>query len=782
MKKYNLIVILFVTIVTPFCASAYNITGRIIDETSKSPLHKAIFLARNSENKVVIGLEADQSGRFTSGNVSDSLLNIKVYHNERYDTLRMSLRGIPEGLIDIGDIHLRRTPVELDEVTVTASNGAIQTPDKYILYPSYKDLSQSASSINLLGNLQYSLPGLKVTESLNQVSVNGLAPVYMINGRKVSLSRILALNNSNIQHIEYYDNPQMRFGERPAINFVLKPRVDGGSFLANINSAVTTENLGGNIGITYYKGKSEWNINYDLSHRDYNDRRVSQTEHFIGGQATDITRAYNGQPGRFGYTNNNIVLDYTFKPTEQSLFSIDLSGNFYKQHLNDIAYLSQVYNGSIASSETSTYRFAKLTSPAIDLYFRQKFRSNHTLEVNAYSLYYDGDFSRLYSNGLENTNINTNTNNKSWCIGGELKYSIKFNSQTAYFGLSESYNHASNKLTEQGTFEDSRIGINNLFAYGQLSGRLTSKLAYNASLGLKVFLSYNDMVHNNAARAKGSLNLTYNVTQPVSISYMFIYDPSMPGVESQSTIVQSVSDFLLHTGNANIKPSTLLKNQVRAQYLGKNLISLLTIGYSRTLNPIYYDYTYIHNTSSPYHNKFLGRSENGRHNNAFCIEGELGYRNLFNHLNIGLVGGWCNYSLQRNNWNDSYSFGFGGINASFKISDFTLSTQYTIYPFYSLTGNTYSRPERWNSITAQYKYRNWFFRLTAINLFTKRGSLYHSWTSGSTYTSENWIDIHNCGNMIMLSATYRFNFGESMNKEKRSLKNGNIDSGLNMNL
>jgi hypothetical protein len=760
---------------------AYRITGRIVDDRLNKPLHGAVFLARNENNRVVIGIQADQAGRFTSCDVSDSILNVMVYHNENYDTLRMTLRGVPEGITDIGDLQLKRAAVQLKEVTVTASANPVQAPDKYVVYPSQSDLVRNASSINLLEHLQYSLPGLKVIESLNQVSVNGLAPEYMINGRKVSLSRILGLNNSNILRIEYYDNPQMRFGDRPAINFILKPRADGGSFVANINSAVTTDNIGGNVGITYYKGKSEWNLNYDISHRDYNDRRVSQTENFIGGNYMNFTRQSEGLPGQFAYTNNNLVLDYTFKPGEKTLLSLDISGNLYKQNLNDLTQLTQVYNSVTASSQTDTRRSARLKSPAYDIYFQQKIHDNQSIEVNAFGVYYDGQFTRNYVNGLEGIAINTNTDNESWRVGGEAKYSIRFNRHTAYFGVSDSYNRALTDLVENDLPESSRIGINNIFAYGQLSGRLFEKLAYNGSVGIKSYQSSNGIEQKNAARAKGSFYLTYNVTNPLSLSYMLLYEPSMPGTESQSSIVQSVNDYLLRTGNVNIKPSTLFKNQVKAQYYGKSFVSLLTVGYSRTFNPIYYDYTYIADPASQNNNKFLGKSENGKYNSAFCIEGEYVYRNLFNHLNLGVDAGWCDYTLKRQNWNDSYSFGFGSIYASLTFSDFTLTTQYTLYPFYSLSGNTFSRPERWNSIAAQYKYRNWYFRATVVNPFTKRGSLYHTWANTPAYTTEDWVDIRNCANMLLLSATYRFNFGKFMNKANRTIKNSGVDTGVDMN-
>lgn len=191
---------------TALTGLAYTITGRIVDSESHKPLHHSIFLARNNGGRIVIGVEGDENGRFTSADISDSILYIQVYH-ETYDTLQITLQGFPQGLTDLGDIKLRQKPKQLEEVTVTATTPAIQGVDKFIVYPSAKEITSSGTSLNLLSLLQYRLPGLQVVESQNQVTIYNQAPEYMINGRKVELSRVLGLNNSNIMRVEYYENP-----------------------------------------------------------------------------------------------------------------------------------------------------------------------------------------------------------------------------------------------------------------------------------------------------------------------------------------------------------------------------------------------------------------------------------------------------------------------------------------------------------------------------------------------------------------------------------------------
>lgn len=774
------LIIFLLTTYTVLTGFAYSLTGRIVDGESRKSLQHAIFMARNSAGHFVIGVEADGNGRFTSAEVSDSILHIKVY-NEAYDTLQMTLQGLPHGLNDLGDIILWKKSKQLEEVTVTASTAAIQGVDKFIVYPSTKEITSSGTSLNLLSLLQYRLPGLQVVESLNQVTIYNQTPEYMINGRKVELSRVLGLNNSNILRVEYYDNPQMRFGEKPAINFILKPRSDGGAVILNANTALTTISAGGSAGFTYFKGKSEWNINYGIDHRTYNNRRVDFDESYRWNDVV-INRIGVGQPAKFTYTNNRLSLDYTFMPTSKTMFAINVGGTLYRQYLNDSADISQIIGLSVNNFSSDTHRRANLKSPSADLYFRQQIRHSHTLEVNAFGAYNNGDYLRNYDNQFDQTSIESNISNNSWRAGVEAKYSIGFKNATAYFGLSDSYNHSHSSFLENANFRRSRIGINNLFVFSQLSGRLFNRLSYTGSIGLKSFQADNDTENRNATRVKGSLNLSYKISGPFTISYMFLYDPSMPDVESQNEIIQSINDIEVRKGNQNIKPSQLIKNQLRGHFMYKSYVALLTLSHSRTVNPVFYEYSLITDVSSKYHNHFLSQNVNGKYNENFTVEGEVFIRNIANHFNVGVTGGWSKYNVSRQSWKDFYDFGFAGVNLYYYLNDFSLSAQYTIAPFYSISGNIYSRPERWNTISAQYKYRNWYFRITAVNLFTKRGSLYNFRSDSPTYSREDTVSIRNCANMIMFGITYRTNFGKAMNRSTRTLNNSGVDSGVNMNL
>lgn len=197
----------------------------VVDEKGK-PIWKALVIGRNSMKKVVVGVETDPSGKFSSANVTDSILAIEI-SKEDYTTVYIRISGTDGEFVDLGTIELKPMEVSLGEVVVTAQT-VIQKPDRYIIIPSRKELDRAANGLSLLSDMQYKMPGLTVNESLQTVQVDNATPVFKINGRPCSLSHFLALNPQRILRIEYHDNPDVRYENRRVINVILNPRGDGG--------------------------------------------------------------------------------------------------------------------------------------------------------------------------------------------------------------------------------------------------------------------------------------------------------------------------------------------------------------------------------------------------------------------------------------------------------------------------------------------------------------------------------------------------------------------------
>ena len=253
--------------------------------------------------------------------------------------------------------------------------------------------------------------------------------------------------------------------------------------------------------------------------------------------------------------------------------------------------------------------------------------------------YNDGNFFRDYDNTFDKSSIKSTTDNSSWRARRRGQVQHLFQERLHLFRNHRHLQSRHNDLIENGTPSRSRVGVNNLFIFGQLAGRLFNRLSYTANVGFKTFHSSDGTESGARPEAKASLYLTYNISKPFSLRYMFIYDPSMPGIGNQSELIQSVNELEVRKGNINIKPTMLIKNQITALYMVNNFGASLQASHSRTNNPIFYDYSLITDVTSPYYNRFLGQTVNGRYNENFTVQGEISYRNIFGHLNIGGNGG-----------------------------------------------------------------------------------------------------------------------------------------------
>ena len=152
-----------------------------------------------------------------SGEVTDSLLNIMVYHQD-YDTLYMKLQGMREGLSDLGVIALRRTAEQLKELTVTAS-PVVQGVDKFIVYPTAPEVDQSATSPACSTSCNTDSPDFASLKRSGKSPSTGRHPSIWINGRKVQYSRILGLNNDDILQNRVLRQPPAAFRRPPCHQF-----------------------------------------------------------------------------------------------------------------------------------------------------------------------------------------------------------------------------------------------------------------------------------------------------------------------------------------------------------------------------------------------------------------------------------------------------------------------------------------------------------------------------------------------------------------------------------
>ncbi|PTL26541.1 hypothetical protein C3V39_05450 [Prevotella sp. oral taxon 820] len=74
----------------------------------------------------------------------------------------------------------------------------IRKADKYIIIPSTEEISRASESMSLLNELKLKMPGLRINEALQSITIDDATPILMINGKKQPLSKIQGLDHHDI--------------------------------------------------------------------------------------------------------------------------------------------------------------------------------------------------------------------------------------------------------------------------------------------------------------------------------------------------------------------------------------------------------------------------------------------------------------------------------------------------------------------------------------------------------------------------------------------------------
>ena len=131
----------------------------------------------------------------------------------------------------------------LQEVTVKGSK-VVQRVDGQTIYPTRQQLESSTNGYSLLSKL--TLPHLRIDPVMHTITaLSNLGSVQVrINDIVASKEDLLALDMKAVQHIDYIDNPGVRYGEGVAyvVNIIVKKPVSGYDIGADLTNTLTAVN------------------------------------------------------------------------------------------------------------------------------------------------------------------------------------------------------------------------------------------------------------------------------------------------------------------------------------------------------------------------------------------------------------------------------------------------------------------------------------------------------------------------------------------------------------
>lgn len=617
------------------------------------------------------------------------------------------------------------------------------------------------------------------------MSVDGGGVVFQVNGKEESLSKVQSLNQHDILRIEYRNTPDIRYADRGVsgvINFIMKPRQEGGTIMVELDEAVTSLRSIATIAGTYYYKKSEWSINYGNTWQK-NTKQYSDAQEQYIGRENIIYRNQIGQPSSMRDFSNNVSLGYTYMYDLNTMLAARLSFRAYDGNNRNYNIMEEIIGDAKSRYEKFNPNKSKSHSPTLDLYFRKNFSQTQSLELNAMGTISSGDYSRemhyKYDSGTDFNQINL-TNNDSWAAALEALYSLKIGKVDTRYGVNYRRNHAENKYSENGAeFTPDRQTRDNLYFYGDLAGKW-NKLGYTFSVGGKYFhnTGLSGSEHYLKFKALGTLN--FKIDKHWSANYLYMYSPDMPPLSAMNDDVHTIDDISLQMGNLYIKPSTYQRHRLYVRYNTGNFYATGWGSYSRTDNSLNSVWYYDDNPSSRYYQMFINKTENGNYTDNISTQLDLSYQNLFNHLTLSASVGWDKYNVSDKAEYNSLNKVWASISANAYFGNWTVYANYTVAPRYSLDGRTFCRDIRFDYFGAKYRWKDFSFGARMVNAFTKRGFQQETETPSKVHPISKTFYIKDFANMVELNIVYRISFGKSYQRANRTLQNNGVDTGVNV--
>ena len=357
-------------------AQVIEINGGVKEARTNGTLEFANVVLQTIDSTFVMGTTTDNKGYFVlKGELKGDYL--LVVSSLGYKTRYVSLNGL-ERDVDLGNIDLDEAVVPLDNITVDASNARSYS-DRKIVYPSDRQLEASTNGINLLQQLM--LPGLRVNPLFNEVRISGDGEIqYRINGVKAEVQEIVALMPTEIIRIEYHDNPGLRYGNAEVVlDYIVRRPDTGGSIgleLSNSPHVAWRKNqLSGKIN----HKKSEFGVNYFVSHQDYYGMWRDNEERFLFMDGSVSRRKEKGEPGRMELFWQNLQTNFSYQEPEKYLFNATF--RLYTSNQPHLDYQGTLFNMEVPEDRVTVIdkTAEKLYRPALDVYYQRNLPNDQTL-------------------------------------------------------------------------------------------------------------------------------------------------------------------------------------------------------------------------------------------------------------------------------------------------------------------------------------------------------------------------------------------------------------------
>ena len=649
--------------------------------------------------------------------------------------------------------------VELQEVTVQGSK-VVQRVDGKTIHPTRQQLESSTNGYSLLSKL--TLPHLRVDPVMHSVTaLSNLGSVQVrINDIAASKEDLLALDIKAVQHIDYIDNPGVRYGEGVAyvINIIVKKSVSGYNIGADLTNTLTSVNGDETVYGKFNYGKSEFGVNYSLGYQNFE------------GTEYEEKTTYELEPGteynvlRLQLEGQNKSLDHKIQLT----YSLSDSNYVFQSKLS--VHRDIQPERSLAKFETyEDHSSSRTSSPVLDLYFHRGFKRHQSLTANAVGTYIHTD---CYSEHNEGGNYAYNVIGKTYSLWTEAIYENRLKPFTISLGTQYGQKYIDNVYFGDANASNS-MRSSMMYFFGQLKGRL-GKLGYMGGLGMSTRYYRQADWNDRFLLFRPKITLAYPLAKNLKVKYDFEVSQhvSQIALVSDVSIKQNAMETLV--GNPEITPNSVISHDLRLSYSTSRLTSELQ-GYYR-LNKDCNMEKYTRKDGQFYQTQDNG----GNECSFFFIQSYNRWEALPEHLSMTLYGGIYRFFNFTDDYHHTYTAFNGGGSIEAYLGKWTL-TAYADNGWNFMEGEHRGHQSAAWYLTITYRLRNLTLSLYAQHPFCKNPR------SNKTEVLNRYIhkevSQHNrdFGNMLTFNLSWNFSSGRKYRDIQRTINHQDSDTGILQN-
>ena len=651
--------------------------------------------------------------------------------------------------------------VTLDEVTVKGAR-IVQKVDGQWIYPTEQQIAASPNGYSLLAKL--ALPHIRVDEAMSSITaLTNLGTVQVrINGIVATREDLQTLDMQGVEHVEFVDNPGVRYGEGVAyiINIKVKKPIGGYVLGTQLTNALTTTNGSEALYGKVNHGRSELALSYGLDYHNFGGQAYDQIARYELESGDVVTMHRQSQRIRSRNLSHNAQLTYSLSDSSYVL-QAKLSGSTsIRPQRRDAEMLM---NGTPYDEHSSS----RTGTPSLDVYYHQDYRRHQSLTANMVGTYIrtTGDVENN-----EGSIYRYTTDGKTWSLWSEAVYENRLKPFTLSSGLQFGQRYSHNVYRGDAEAVND-MHASSLYLFSQLKGRL-GNLSYMGGLGASRRYYRQGAVHDDFWLFRPKFTVSYPLASRLKLKYDFEISQhvSQIALVSDVSIKQNSMETIL--GNPEIRPNRVTSHHLALTYSSPRFTSELQ-GYYR-INSHCNMEKYIRRNGHFYQTQTNADNEC----NFFYVNSYNQWDIILDKLTATLYGGIYRFFNYGEDYTHSYTSFNGGCSLQAYLGSWTLGA-------YADNGWNFMEGEhRGHQAPAWYLTCN--YRVSpalSLSLYAQHPFSQHPLTNKTEVVSryvQKEIAQHyrDYGNMITLKLTYRLDRGRQYRDIQRTMNHSDSETGI----